>query len=1113
MGSGYQKVLIAFGVVAVAFLSVFFYWELFPEYRIFQDDYIALEKFRSSYTGEPPPDFKVGVKQIVFEREDKGPANVDRCVSCHVATQLPHFSPTKIATDSHGAVMRDGNGIPVQIPNEDYIWSRLDQKIASLTDGNEEAEQLRALKTAEIDGHEYDVTRVLRMHPLIGKETRPFEFHPLDEYGCTACHSGNGRALTVDKAHGPVFDGHYEAEFVGFVPEFTEKDPENDPRFSSVFNHKPSDSLIFQTSPILPGKLIQARCIDCHKQTATALQDISDAMATFVNKRALASADQSVLKTIEQAHKDLISSLQKERASAALVSDVDLLTKDYQRGQQLYFSQACYACHRIAGLTRGGVGPELTREGNSYPWFIKESIVWPQADLKTSTMPNYALDHVELEDLMTFLLAQRGGSKSVSDTEYKMAIQKWEQGGKLPWEKAITPTEMHDLRYSMIVFATEGCAACHRLEGFESDVGYAVEKKGKPSFDELYKEKQWFTRLFPEEIRGTEIVKAVDAHAAEIDARLVNGVRKDSILEEIEWLYPETIEALYSNFRFASRAKNRQLSKNEDQQALQQWKERIHRILMMYVQEYGLGRLIGPRPNWAGVDRSDEWLIEHFRNPTAHTPRSIMPVFPFDDTKFYALTYMLDVLGKKNRDAVRAIWEHRGFDPAQAFAIHCSQCHGPYLMGNGPVATWIYPIPKNLRNTEFLRNLTRENAINSITHGVKGTPMPPWGETPKDKENYDGIPVLTHEEIVKLVDWIYSSLPPSTPQGKSEVPKWNYTPQNVLRELEKENVKSPSAENPIFDEVPNPPSSPEPYSYYIKKQYYTPENLAAGRRFFELNCAACHGMDADGTGPRSAIMSDAKPRMLVNLDWIDSRDDLRLLRSIKYGVSGTSMSPWGDLTNGKQRLQLVMYIRSLSFEKERRRQLAEAVYKAFDAQLQEMERARTGEYAKLADLQKQKEELDRERVAVEQGVKTGAAKPEEAVALYQKQLQLEEQLAREKAQDLVLVDQQNGVKKKWAEMMAVGNDFITANVDQRVWDLFVQLVETGGDATKAKKREEAIAEIRSEFERLIQEAQKKIEADKGKIRSPEREEAVHLLKTQIEGNQKLEKRFMETFQK
>ena len=38
-------------------------------------------------------------------------------------------------------------------------------------------------------------------------------------------------------------------------------------------------------------------------------------------------------------------------------------------------------------------------------------------------------------------------------------------GKALPWEKPITPAQMYDLQYSMTVFATEGCASCHRLRG------------------------------------------------------------------------------------------------------------------------------------------------------------------------------------------------------------------------------------------------------------------------------------------------------------------------------------------------------------------------------------------------------------------------------------------------------------------------------------------------------------------------------------------------------------------------------------------------------------------------------------------------------------------------
>jgi hypothetical protein len=117
----YQISLILLGVIATAFFGVFVYREVFPEYKIYQKDYVALEEFRSTYTHEPPPAFSYGIKQIVLERADKGPATIDRCISCHVALEFSHFSPTKLV---HGE----------QIHNEDYVWARLDAKIAELGD-------------------------------------------------------------------------------------------------------------------------------------------------------------------------------------------------------------------------------------------------------------------------------------------------------------------------------------------------------------------------------------------------------------------------------------------------------------------------------------------------------------------------------------------------------------------------------------------------------------------------------------------------------------------------------------------------------------------------------------------------------------------------------------------------------------------------------------------------------------------------------------------------------------------------------------------------------------------------------------------------------------------
>lgn len=1107
-GELYQKVLIVLGIVVTALFSAFLYRELFPEYKIYQKGYIELENFRSSYTGDPPPPFKPEVKQLVIERKDKGPPQVERCISCHVALEFEHFSPTKIAYGSDGRPVKGADGLPLKVKNDQYVWGRLDEKIAELNDKERndkltaegkqaevrsrlsEAKRLESLKTAHVGEHTYDMTKVLAMHPLIGKETRPFEFHPIEEYGCVACHSGNDRGLTTEKAHGPVFDGQYEEEFMGHEPKFLESDPENDPKFSKVFNHKPGHSLLFQTTPLLVGGLIESKCVQCHEPAAVPFSNTSG----------------------------------KPKSPSEKIADIDFLTQHYSRGKELFFSQACYACHRIAGLSRGGVGPELTEEGNKYPWFIKESIVWPQADMKTSTMPNFHLDHEELEALTTYLLAQKGHRKNSSETAHKVAIQEWEAGKKMPWEEPIPPAKMHSLGDAMEIFATEGCAACHRLKGFQSDVGFAVENQKEATLNDLYKEQEWFAALFPEEIPGSQIVSAIEANSKDIDRRIVNGVRNGSILEQISAKYPETIEEFYSNFKYAERAKNHEYdtlaaqatdpeAKAAYEELKEEWRERVHRVLMAYIQEYGLGRLIGPKPSFSGIYRTDEWLMEHFKHPSAHVARSIMPAMPFDTTKFYALTNMLTILGERNREQLRSVWQTRGFNPQQVYETLCAQCHGEFLQGNGPIAEWIYPIPKSLRNADFLHNLTKEKAYQSILHGVKGTPMPPWGEIRNYSEDKEGKPLLTETEAMHLVDWIYSSLPGSRViRSAQEVPKWQYTPEKFAEELAREgggaNEVRENLAAAYFDINTSSSESGEKEGAFIKKKYYTPENLLAGKALFTIHCADCHGREADGSGIRSVSMFDAKPRMLTNLNWLKSRDDLRLLRSIKYGVPGTAMVAWGDQTNALQRMQLVMFIRSISLESKLRDQLQAALYKTYSDAEHQIEKARISKFSHLATLQKALESSQKAKIELEAQAVQGEAPSDAALEEYQKELKLSQELNAWKKSDQTLLDLKSATRREKELMLEIGLaliaqrnygitiDPLLALIDQQKriysWDTG-DLSLKKGDEHSFQMKQLLIEEIDKAIKALSDE--KKLE--QGKIHSPETKEAIHAIDKKI----------------
>lgn len=1334
----YQLLLIILGVIATVLFGIFVYREIFPEYKLYQNAYVQLEEFRSTYTGEPPPEFKVGVKQIVIPRDDKGPETIDRCISCHVALQYEHFSPTTVARDINGSIRFGTDGIPLKEANENYVWARLNQKIIDLRDenvlehlkkeGNEsavkkrlaEAEELEALKTVHVDEQIYDMTKVLQMHPLIGKETRPFEFHPLETYGCTSCHNGNGRSLVTDRAHGAVFDGQYEEEYQGPKPTFLETDPDNDPSFAHVFNHKPGHRLLFQITPLFVGGLMEAKCVQCHQPTSAELQRTYEDMENIANRqkkqydlfskginqevKALVTlvdlrssilnegyestlkkmktrvedpglttlqadavqsqidelqrleekdgdnqqkiiqaldleitefvgsttvADQvaQALKSsnknaqdaleqflVEQGQKETLqgslfakvaalnliretaqhlkdtqypleSIIQDESVVSGMKSDVDLLTQHYQKGKELYISQACYACHRIAGYARGGVGPELTLEGMSYPWFVKESLVWPQADLKTSTMPNMKLDHEELENLMTFLLAQRNDNKNTSSMRTSTQLKEWEEGKKQTWEEPLPPSQIRNVRNSMQIFVVEGCASCHRLNGFDSNVGFVLEKR-EHTPAEMEKEKEWFQSLFPEHILGSELVTNIEKNQKEIDKRLSDQVRENGLLEEIDKKHPHSIEALYSNFKFALRAKNSEYAKkaefekdpqrkDEILKELADWKKRVRMVLMMTIQEYGLGRQIGPKLNWSGVYRSDQWLMEHFWNPQSHIPRSIMPVFPFDDSKFQALTYMLDVLGQKNREEIAQRWKTEGFNPAEAVQLLCAQCHGDYLQGNGPVSEWIYPIPKNLKNAVFLRNLTKEQAIRSITHGVKGTPMPPWGETPEDKPfSNEGAPVLTGDQIDQLVDWLYKDI------GNTKVflptqegIKWQYEPEDVMKELQKEGdlkkikeqkSKNPSksdplqlnkAENewkifmtdgeglyaainpmpiqkkneeplqdisPVFEIEPMPGLPPDIKGYYIKKELYTPENLKAGEDFFVLNCAVCHGKEGDGGGTRAAAMQDAKPRMLTNLNWIDSRDDLRLLRSIKYGVPGTSMTPWGDLTTSFQRLQLVMYIRSLTLDKKLQEELTNQLFQTFKPTLEALERARAVAYNDLEKTRADYFIVKKKRQDEAQHVERTGSSTKELSSLYENELELQKQTKAAEELDDKYTELIRTINKKEELYLLLGKSFIAAYGHTPHFNQFLELVAQenpfylfdNGKIKISEKNEEKIITLRNQLLTTLQNREidllEQAEVLKGKKPTPEIKERLTNLELESTNQKKLTREFLST---
>jgi mono/diheme cytochrome c family protein len=258
---------------------------------------------------------------------------------------------------------------------------------------------------------------------------------------------------------------------------------------------------------------------------------------------------------------------------------------------------------------------------------------------------------------------------------------------------------------------------------------------------------------------------------------------------------------------------------------------------------------IAPDLSYEGLIRDNDWLMDHFQNPRSRIPDSIMPAFRFPGDDFQRLSAYLGSLKTPPAAASTQTTYHD----------LCMRCHGEKGDGNGKVAWYIDPSPRDFTKAAFMTSKPRERFVTSIRNGVAGTSMPPWGRMLKD------------EQAGAMLDY-------------------------VLQTFTKEPLKELKARN-----------LPEKNPAAVSK-----ESIAHGEQVFLERCTGCHGRKADGKGPNSLDILP-HPRNLRNSWFVDSVTDRRLFESILYGVQGTAMPSWMDygLTQ-KDVGDIINFIRSTS---------------------------------------------------------------------------------------------------------------------------------------------------------------------------------------------------------
>jgi len=228
------------------------------------------------------------------------------------------------------------------------------------------------------------------------------------------------------------------------------------------------------------------------------------------------------------------------------------------------------------------------------------------------------------------------------------------------------------------------------------------------------------------------------------------------------------------------------------------------------------------------------------------------------------------------------------------YAYTCSVCHGD----DGRSAKWgsnlLRSRPRDFTTEASRRELSRERMLNSVTHGVKDTPMAAFSGQ------------LSADEITDVVDYIRSAfMQPRAPSGisgthaygqpatKETITKaadfsdMGVVNRRLLPKSEKTPVKSADMSAALPDNLQG--------------------NAETGHALYLQNCVQCHGIEGDGEGPRAYFIFP-RPRNFKRENSRKRFNRPTLYQSIAKGKLGTEMPAWDTVLTPQQIADISEYV-------------------------------------------------------------------------------------------------------------------------------------------------------------------------------------------------------------
>jgi len=217
----------------------------------------------------------------------------------------------------------------------------------------------------------------------------------------------------------------------------------------------------------------------------------------------------------------------------------------------------------------------------------------------------------------------------------------------------------------------------------------------------------------------------------------------------------------------------------------------------------------------------------------------------------------------------------------------CVWCHGVEGVGDGPSHDRLFTKPRNFTQGTFKIRWTDsgelprdEDLITTVTNGLPGSAMPPWGD------------FLSKDEIESVVQFVKSLVQDREFDDEDE------TMLDTVTEL-----------------GPNPWGSTAPYHLEIPQ-----EAIDEGKKIMVANkCFECHG--GEGRGDGNPTMKDDWGFPILAANWQhcwnfrgsrrNHYDPFNVARTVSTGLNGTPMPNFRDKISVEDRWKLAAFVNSL----------------------------------------------------------------------------------------------------------------------------------------------------------------------------------------------------------